>query len=474
MSQNIFSLSLKTIGLLLTTVYFGVSFSAHAASQPEHKAPGKTDVTVPGEALYKPVSLAWFSRFHDQSLDRYIQQLLNNNNDIKSSESQIKVAEQTKRYMQTSHWVPIQTAISTQRDRYSQDSFQNGHPLKQHRFIFQPGLNSVFNLDYMNQYKNQLQLLDNTITINKLNRDAVTVDHLTLLAEAYFGLSESDRLLAIQDQLIANKQSQLEIYHCLLDINLATQQDILHTQQDLTLYQNTRNQLASQRQEFSSRIQNLISIRPDQHTMDSVTFPEFSSQATLHPNEVSSDDVLSRQDVLLKFFAIKNAKSNVDMQWKSAFPAIGINSNLGQRSFTWDKLFNANRFYSSFGLNMINPLTHYMDAKYQLKQAKFAYESSVNDFKSTILTALKETQDLLYTLDNSDTVGLKQAEAREAQLNQTYEATQSNMEQGLVPKIDLLKLSESKLSTQADKTQKQFVYLQHCLQLYKASGAHIS
>jgi outer membrane protein TolC len=81
---------------------------------------------------------------------------------------------------------------------------------------------------------------------------------------------------------------------------------------------------------------------------------------------------------------------------------------------------------------------------------------------------------LLFTVEQLDKAGLLAEEEKERRLLNAYEACKTDVANGVRPKLDLLKAREALLKAQADKANKQFIYLQHCVALYKSLGGKLA
>jgi outer membrane protein TolC len=432
------------------------------------------DTLIDLKSSYAPISLGWFEQFQDRQLTGYINKLIEDNHELLSAEHRVKSAELEQKALKASRLPLPEIMLGARRQKYSQDSFQNGRPLKSHRSIFQPGFNATIPIDFTNKFKNKTLAVDYDLMATKLERDSLMVSLVSKMTETYFALSKAEQQLALQEELIANQAEQVKIYDNLFDLSLANHDDLTRERSELDEYRASRNELLMERKKSASALLQMLASRPDQNEAPPVNPLQISALKFYHPVEVRSDEVLNRQDVLLKYFELKKAKNDIDLQWKSAFPSFALTGNLGQRSFAFDTLFNANRFYYSLGVDLLEPLANIRQSKIRVQQAKQNYQGSVEDFKSSILNAFGEVHNLLFTVEQLDKAGLLAEEEKERRLLNAYEACKTDVANGVRPKLDLLKAREALLKAQADKANKQFIYLQHCVALYKSLGGKLA
>ncbi|MUH05250.1 efflux transporter outer membrane subunit [Commensalibacter sp. ESL0392] len=351
----------------------------------------------------------WWEQFHDPLLNQLVEKAIQNNYDLQMAGQRI-LAAQSLRDQQASKWYPqldgsggfgYQTSSNT---LSSNISISKGNP--NNAVIRRYGATFSWQLDTFGLIRRMVQSQEEAVKASIEDRRAVLLAMLSQLANNYVTLRTMQLRLRIADENVAIAQY---IY------NLAQKQYIEGTGTTLSTAQ-AEAELETQR---ASREPLKTSITQITHTIDVLLGQTPGTTETLlkieqplpdlppFPPSIPSIALANRPDIRMAERQYAMATANIGVAVAELYPQFTIDmSAMPTTSFT-SQMANIASLVSSSFINLSIPGLHGGRLSAAVKQAQAQAEEARLNYRQTILTSLKEIEDVIAAWgDDSEHVDL--------------------------------------------------------------------
>jgi len=422
----------------------------------------------------QPISAkTWWEKYDDPLLVGYINEAVSNNPDYKSAilrveESRARVREYFGKELPKLS-VPV-TYLNIKPPPFA----ANPAALDEREQIFIVPLLANYEVDIWGRNraatKAQEEQLEATIQDSRAAYIALTTD----VALAYFNILLFDRLIELQNNIIRADMESFNLVKAEYDEGLISLDDVLAAESTLIQSQTALNDMLKQRELYLNELLALIGRAADntdvtgiaRASIDDVSLPPDI------PMQIPSESIMKRPDILKTEANLREAKLNVDIARKAFLPKIDIFGVVGFQAMNINRILNQDELITAFGSLVAEDLYTGGQRRAVLKQRKLQYEQLIENYQSTILTALKETNNALYAFktdlktNENDLTRLKVHADNLNLANVRYL-------QGISSKQDTVQPQKSMMLVCQDLARSKIGYLVDTLNLYKALGGEI-
>lgn len=412
-------------------------------------------------------SLSWKELFTDQKLNKYIDQALTNNLDIRIALQNTLVAQA---YVKQGKAAYFPTLNANGSYTYSTQSLntQFGQIIGERTYLDQFELSA--NLSWEADIWGKIRSNERAYTASYLQsisaHQAVKSNLVATVASTYFQLLAFDEQKRITEETIANRQKSLETIQLLKEAGNVTEVAVKQTEAQLLNAQALLLDLNNQIKLLENTFCILLGENPHSIERTSLQSQIISPELNFgFPVQLLSNrpDVTAAEYALIQSFELTNvARSDF-------YPSLRLTANGGIQSIDFDKLFSANSLFASIVGSLTQPIFNGRQIKTQYEVRQAQQESALLNYKKTILTASKEVSDALYSYKtNDEKMKLKQAEFEA--YNKAVEYSEELMTYGMANYLEVLTANENALNAQLSVVNSVFGRLSATVDLYRALG----
>ncbi|MBU2907190.1 efflux transporter outer membrane subunit [Arenibacter algicola] len=435
----------------------------------------RPDLEIETKALYRTenlptdsvsiADLSWKDLFTDQYLEQYIEEGLQNNMDIRIAIQQMMAAEAYAKQGKAGYLPTLSVGPNYTHQEYSENS--------QFGSIFSGGLdtyditaNLSWEADIWGKIRSNKRASQAGYLQSVAGHQAVKTQLISSIANTYYNLLALDAQLEVTKQTIATRESSVETIKALKDAGQVTQ---VAVDQNIAQY-NSARALQVDIETAIFKTENTLSIllgkapqefersRLDTQSIDQEI--KLGVPATLLRNR---PDVMAAEYALIKDFELTNVANS------SFYPSLTLTASGGLQSLELDKLLNANSLFATVVGGLTQPLLNQRKLKTQKEVALANQESSLLNFKKTLLVAGSEVSNALFSFEAET----KKFEFRKNEVEALRKA-ESNSEEllknGYANYLDLLTARQSALSAELNLITNKLSQLSTTVELYRALG----
>ncbi|AIZ40811.1 efflux transporter outer membrane subunit [Cellulophaga baltica] len=427
------------------------------------------------EALYRTdnlptdsVSMAdvsWKTMFTDPYLSEYIEEGLENNMDVRIALQQMIAAQAYAKQGKAGYFPTLSVGANYTRQEFSENS--------QFGSLFTGGLDTYdvtadlsWEADIWGKIRSNRRASQADYLQNVAGHQAVKTQLISSIANTYYNLLALDAQLEVTKETIATRESGVATIKALKDAGQVTQ---VAVDQNVAQY-NSARALQVDIEAAIFKAENTLSIllgkTPQKFERSSLDTQSMDQEMKLGvPTTLlrNRPDVMAAEYALIKDFELTNVANS------SFYPSLTLTASGGLQSLELDKLFNANSLFATIVGGLTQPLLNQRKLKTQKEVALANQESSLLNFKKTLLVAGSEVSNALYTYEAET----KKFEFRknEVEALRTAEANSEELlKNGYANYLDLLTARQSALSAELNIIDSKLQQLVAIVDLYEALG----
>ena len=307
----------------------------------------------------------------------------------------------------------------------------------------------------------------------KIAKEDVNIKKLSLTSEVcamYFNIILTDELIENEEEILKNLEEVLKLKKQLYEGGIIKYDDLYITEYEKINTQNQLNSLYKQRDILSHAFSFLRAIPPKENikhrTMEEIPLP------FLPDDEINSDLIFNRPDVIQAEYAIKKAAFDVKVAKKMFLPSFNLNEIVGFESFKAARLLNWDSIVYQLGAGMLLDLYSGGYKKYFLKYNKEIALEKLHKYDYTILDAVREVEDCLssYKTDYKAFIDFKTMMTNSQHY---YDVAKTRYLSGIGNKIDELDARRQYLINENAANKAKAASLIDTVSLYKALGSRV-
>jgi len=406
----------------------------------------------------------WWAKFGDPTLNQLIAAALQDNPDISSASARIRESR-ARRDAERSGLFPSLDGSATTNSRTT-DTSPGGRTSDT---TYSASLNASWDTDLFGSRRSSLQAAAANLAAAEENLNSVHAALAAEIATTYTTLRSDQAKLAVLRQTVATREetAQLAVWR-----NQAGETDTLESSQALsslesaragipTLEQNIaqgRNQLARLAGREPGAFDSLLAGKKD--------IPHPPSTLAIG---IPADTLRQRPDVRIAGYQVLAAAANTRSVEATRYPSLNLSGSLGMNTVSASRLLNPETTAANLATSLTSPIFDAGRIRANIEAADAAEQQAIDSFRSTVLTALTETENALIACRRS-TERLATLEKATQLARETDDLARKRYQAGEIDFLDvldsqrtLLSLEDSLLNTRTDRTTAY-------IRLYQALG----
>lgn len=387
------------ITLLLTACAVGPNYRRPSAPVPAHFKEAKG--WKPAEPRQAGSGTQWWSVYEDPVLDSLERQIDVSNQTLKQSEAAWREAVAVARAAGAQLFPTVDLDASATRSRagggtqYTPTSGQSGAFQSRPFNAFSLSGSAAWDLDLWGKIRRTIEA---DVANAKASEDELAGARLSAqatLATDYIELRLVDEQKQLLQETVAAYQRSLQITQNQYKAGVVAKTDVIAAQTQL---EGTRSQLIGlgvQRAQLEHAIAVLIGRPPAEF---SIAPAQLGTAVPVIPTGLPSTLLERRPDIAAAERQMAAANAEIGVAVAAYFPDLTLSGSYGVESTMTAGLFSSPNIAWSVGGSAAETLLDFGARRYQVKEARAAYDAAVANYRQTVLAAFQQVEDELAAL----------------------------------------------------------------------------
>ncbi len=381
-----------------------------------------------------PLPQKWWESFGDASLNELIERAMGDNFSIRSAWDRLSQAEQVA----AKTGVRLLPTLSYSAG-YTRSHQETG-PLEIDTDRYSAGLSASYELDIWGEIRSEREAarLDVLATEQSIASAAMTLS--AGIAKIWYQLADSAQFLSVLNDQLETNRKILDLITFQAQNGKAGSADVYRQRQ---LIENTQGLIVQARQRdllLQHQLAILIGIAPGAHWQE--RSHDLPDPGVLPALAVPADILQNRPDVQTAWLQIKAADLRVNVAQADRYPSLTLSAGVSTSSEKLVDLFDD--WLATLAGTIAGPLFDAGLRQIEVERTRAVLSQRLNDYRQTLLTALKEVEDALVNEDHQRKYLLSLQEQLKL-ANQVYDRTR---QQYLGGQLDYIRVLESLVSQQ--------------------------
>ncbi len=408
--------------------------------------------------------ISWRDFFLDESLQKHIEEGLENSIDIRIALNQILIANAYAKEAKAGFFPEINFDGGVNYQNLASNSQFGGffNLITQ----YEADVNLSWEADIWGKIKSGQRAQQAAQLQSIAAHQAVKTDLVANIATTYFEITALDKQISITEKTIATRQESYETAKALKSSGQLTEVGVQQTKAQVHAAEAILIDLKNELRLAENRLSILKAIyptQPERNSLDEIELASGTSEG--YPIQLLQNrpDVREAEQAFVNAFQLENvARANL-------YPSLILNSSAGLQSLKFSDFISPNSFfYNAFG-GVTQPIFNRRRLKTEREVAEIMKLQQALTFQQKVLQAGQEVSDALYQVDM---FGLK-IEAKDKEFSayeHAYEGAKELLINGIADYLEVLNAQENVLQTELDLVQAKRDLFTSKVNLYRALG----
>lgn len=459
---------------LITTVGFSALLSA-CSMMPEYEQPANPMEAKTAEQNAQDsqsvVDIGWRDFYQDQQLQELIASALTHNRDLEATALRVEQLRAQYQIQRAEQFPAVDGNAGFSRQRFQSSQVQGGQGGGNISGIFEEysvgvGIPS-WEIDLFGRLESMEQAALQSYFASDAGRKSTQLTLVSEVADAYFSWQASEAQFRYAGDTLETLTANMSLVEKRFEAGLASE---LAVRQAERLVYEARIQQTRFRQQANQNFTLLELLVGQPLNRDDMT-ARWSNDTTLHalPDELTSEALLQRPDVMQAEYEIKAANADIGAARAAFYPRLSLTTSLGLSGSNPADLTDFGNRTWQIAPQFTLPLIDWGVNEASLDVAELEKEITIQRYQSVIQTAFKEVYDELQarqTLD--DELAAQQDLTRSSERSVTL--AEKRFDAGVDSFLDVLDARRSLLEVELAQIETRLAQLRNQVTLYKALG----
>lgn len=406
----------------------------------------------------------WWGRFNDSTLNRLISDALGNSPDVAIASARVRESRARRDVAYSTLFPTLDGGASASR-RGTHTDGQGSNSASN----YSASLDASWELDLFGKRRSAVEAAAANLGASQENLHSVHAALAAEIASAYTNLRANQARLVVLRENVTTREETAKLAGWRQQ---AGEADSLESSQAQSSLESARAAIPSLEQAIAQN-KNQLSLLAGREpgALDGMLgssrgIPEPPTSLAVG---IPADVIRQRPDVRIAGYQVLAAAATTRAADAERYPSLNLSGSLGLNATTAEKLFNPELATAGLVAGVTSPIFDAGRIRAGIEAASAAEEQAIQGYRSTVLTALSETEDALIACRRSaerlETLEKATKLARESDelARQRYQAGEIDFLDVLDSQRTLLSLEDSLLSTRTDRSTAY-------IRLYQALG----
>ena len=412
-------------------------------------------------------NMDWWNNYQDEKLAEYIQQIVNNNQDLKIAHIRTQEAQEAVKIAVANQLPYIGFDGTAQRTFHSSDNEYGSMMIpsyKQSQFILP--LTASYEIDIWGKNLNNKRSAKKSLDIIKEDERAAYISTISNFAADYFNLIKTKKLISNYQKMFEIQTEIAEMSELKYNWGLCGYTEVLSERQAVSQIKNHLNNL----KEFEDLLKNQMIVILGSRTPSDIEVNSFENVSVVEvPQELNGAFIQYRPDYQKMQLNVEKKGFDVKSARASLLPAFTIFGTIGYNAYQTGKMFTPSTFMSQAGISPnIDLFTG--GAKMALfRISKLGLKEALEQYEKVVLISMQEIND---SLTSAKLMKENYTNGTEIYNNQKhkFELAAQKFDIGAMSRLEYLKHEKELLQVEEEEISSKIDYIVATINLYKAVG----
>lgn len=409
--------------------------------------------------------ISWEELFTDPYLQDYIRKGLENNLDIRMAIQQIVSAEAYMKQGKAGYFPTLSAGADVTHQELSKNS-QFGSIFSGSIDQYQLTADLSWEADIWGKIRSNRRAYQASYLQTVAAHQAVKTELIASIASSYYQLLALDQQLQITEATIANRESSLETTKALKEAGNVTEVGVKQTEAQLYTAQALLVDLKASIKIMENTLSILLGETP--HAIERGSLEEQHIDTELKVG-VPAQLLQNRPDVVAAEYGLVNAFELTNVARSNFYPSLTLTATGGFQSLEFDKWIDSSSLFATLVGGLTQPIFNQRKIRSEYEASQAQQETSMLEFKQTLLNASKEVSDALYTYQaETEKIDIRKKELDAYTLATEY--SEELLNNGMINYLEVLTAKEQALNSELNYINSKYERLNAIITLYKALG----
>jgi len=343
-------------------------------------------------------NISFWKKFNDENLINNLNNIYQNNHDLKSAVLKVKESKRIVKMAFADELPHIGFKGYIGQIFHSSDEIFGDIKIPDYTEAhFLLPLNMNYEIDIWGKNHLKTKSKKKQLEMIKADEKAAYIYISSAFAANYYNLIRYDKLIEYQTQLIELQKQVINSYKIKYEFGTATVSEIKLAEKDMTFMQEYLQKLLEKQDILKNQLSILISDNNFEN-INRIKFDDINFTIT-PPKNIPFQVLDNRPDRIKSELDLERIGIDVKIAKRELLPKFIINGNLG---FNMYSLSSSNKFLADIGIMPTWDLFMGGRKIQMLKLQKDKYDIAVQHYEKTILTAIQESNDALYSIKTAE------------------------------------------------------------------------
>lgn len=337
--------------------------------------------------------------FADAQLERYINEALEKNYDMKIAMERLQIAGAMFKQSKRAFLPTLQGNASVARSKLS---FTQGYGLIDNVTQYDLGLSTAWEADIWGKLSSAKRARLAGLLRAEGAKQAIQSALVANVANKYYQLIALDEQLKVLRETADNRRSYVSTMKKLKQANVVNGAAVVQSEANQYQAELGIPDVERQIRELENQLSVLLARNPG--SIERSSYNDIKKQENFELSiGVPSQLLLNRPDVIQSELAFREAFENTNGARASFYPSFTITGAAGFSSFEFDELFRDNvSLFANVAGGLLQPIFNRGALKANLEVAKSEQQIAYYDFQQTLLEAGQEVSDALFAYQQAN------------------------------------------------------------------------
>jgi len=446
-------------GLLIATFLVGC--------QSADVAPAKNTLQIPAQwratsGPASPTEQLWWRNFHDNHLNRYVDQALHNNSDVLIARERINEYQARVYAADSSLFPSLDAGVSGTRARTQ--SAATGLPV--YSTLYKGSLTASYDVDIWGVNRSTANAAQASLEAQKAAAAAADLTVASSVASGYVTLLALDEQLRVTQSTVKSREDALALAKRQFETGYSSRLELMQSDSEL---RSTRAQIPLLQHQIAVQ-ENALSQLLGDNPEDVARSDSFSALTPLQlPSQLPSSLLNRRPDIVQAERQLIAADATLDASRASLLPSINLTASGSVQDRTLPGLLDNPLQLWSLGGSILAPLLNRQALNAQVDISQSQRNQALYGYEKTVRNAFREVNDSLDAITRYQEQ-LTELLAQQDVAQETLRIAQNRYRNGYSSYLDVLDAQRTLFSVQTNVVQVKNNVLLAQIDLYKALG----
>jgi len=408
----------------------------------------------------------WWEIYNDPQLNSLEEQVNVSNQSIAAALANFLEARALVKEARTQYFPTVGVGGSITNERLGATRAPSGTPNSSFTAYSLPSFDASWEPDLWGRVRN-------TVRANVAGAQASAADlqntKLSIQAELavdYFQLQGQDALIKLLDETVSAYQESLRLNRVLFSTGIGSDENVAQAETQLESTQALDTNLGILRAQFEHAIALLVG---QPASSFSIPMGPFNSPPPDIPLGVPSQLLERRPDIAAAERSVAQANAQIGVATAAFYPNVTLSASAGLESTAISSLFTWSSRVWSVGPSLTETIFDAGLRRATVQQLQAAYDSTVANYRNTVLTAFQQVEDNISEL-RILSVELGQQDTAVNSANRNLQLATDRYRLGIDPYLNVITAQTTLLSNQQTDLNLRILQMTTSVQLVKALG----